>query len=202
MKLTLGMLTADQPPVTFADLLTGAATAVLAAAGGWLAVVVLAVLVEALTEGRLQPVRLTGAPVWLRRALLGAVVAGLSVAGIGPAAVADGPGARQAARTAALEGLPLPDRPPGGVRPETGVSPAVRAVPPGEAVTVRAGDSLWSIAEDLLPHATDAELVQAVHALHRSNRDQLHDPDLLHPGQRLRLPPALDQHHPDRQEQQ
>lgn len=199
MKLTLGMLTADQPPVTFADLLTGAATAVLAAAGGWLAVVVLAVLVEALTEGRLQPVRLTGAPVWLRRALLGAVVAGLSVAGLGPAAVADGAGARQAARTAALEGLPMPDRPPGGVRPEARVCPAA---PLGDAVTVTAGDSLWSIAEDLLPRATDAELVQAVHALHRSNHDQLHDPDLLHPGQRLRVPPALDQHHPDRQEQQ
>jgi nucleoid-associated protein YgaU len=190
MELLLGTLMTDQPSVAFVDLLTGAASAVLVAAAGWLAAVVAAVLVEALSDGRLRPARFTGAPAWLRRALLGVVVGVLSLIGLGPAAIADG--GQGAPPT--LEGLALPDRTPGGVR----VVPATRA-PSRVSVTVGAGDSLWSIAEDLLPNATDAELLEAVHVLHRHNRDQLDDPDLLHPGQCLRVPPVLAHHH--RQEQ-
>jgi len=47
---------------------------------------------------------------------------------------------------------------------------------------VRPGESLWTIAAELIG---DASLWPA---LYRANRDQIVDPHLLHPGQRLAIP--------------
>ena len=55
---------------------------------------------------------------------------------------------------------------------------------------VAPGDSLWAIARTRLGAAAPAAQVQALTvALHHANRVEIGpDPDLLHPGQRLRLP--------------
>ena len=51
---------------------------------------------------------------------------------------------------------------------------------------VRRGDTLWSIAEERIG---DGSLWPV---LYRANRDQIKDPAILHPGQRLSIPePAL-----------
>lgn len=70
---------------------------------------------------------------------------------------------------------------PGGTR-----APAVEV--PAEVV-VKRGDSLWSLAEDQLgPDADETALTRAVEHLHRVNLDVIGaDPDLLLPGQVLRL---------------
>ena len=47
---------------------------------------------------------------------------------------------------------------------------------------VRPGDTLWSIAEQAIGDGT------LWPALYRANRDQIKDPALLHPGQRLHVP--------------
>jgi nucleoid-associated protein YgaU len=55
-------------------------------------------------------------------------------------------------------------------------------------VVVERGDSFWSIAVE---EAGERELVRYWRALIEANRDRLVDPsnpDLLHPGQVLRLP--------------
>jgi nucleoid-associated protein YgaU len=59
-----------------------------------------------------------------------------------------------------------------------------------ETVTVRRGDSLWSIAaRHLGAGATDAEIAVAWPAWHTLNADLIgDDPDLIHPGLRLRVP--------------
>ncbi|GAA1925326.1 hypothetical protein GCM10009737_28860 [Nocardioides lentus] len=118
-----------------------------------------------------------------------------------PGSVPAGPVARPD-----LDGLPLPDRSPGpGHRasddrpgpPDRPAEPAPPgagppAPPGGSWHRVAPGDSLWAIAEsDLraagLP-AHDAAVDRRWHAVHAANRDRLDDPDLIHPGQRLRLP--------------
>ena len=57
-------------------------------------------------------------------------------------------------------------------------------------VTVRAGDSLWSIcAAQLGPLASDVDIALAWPRLYAANRDVIGgDPGLLHPGQVLRMP--------------
>lgn len=57
---------------------------------------------------------------------------------------------------------------------------------------VRAGESLWSIAEHLLPHAGPSRVDAAWRLIHRTNRKTVGpDPDLLIPGTTLRLPPSI-----------
>lgn len=61
---------------------------------------------------------------------------------------------------------------------------------PTRTRTVAAGDSLWSIAEERLgPGASQADVDRAWRAIWRANAAALgQDPDLIHPGQHLRLP--------------
>jgi nucleoid-associated protein YgaU len=183
MKL-LGKLEAGAAPASFDELLVRAAGAALVLALGWLAVVIAAVAIEAVTDGRWRPARFTGAPERLRRVLLAAVLGVLAVLGTTTAATATRSGTTGPSATAALEGLPLPDRPVGTL---------VVAAPGQRWVTVRPEDSLWRIAQRLLPGADDARLATAVVSLHHANRDLLgSDPDLVHPGERLRVPATSD----------
>jgi nucleoid-associated protein YgaU len=175
--------------MAFDHLLARAATWVLLLAAVWLAVLVVAVAVEALSRGRLQAARWTGAPLWLRTPLVALAAAALSAVGLGagPAGASDTSGHPTGAE--ALVGLHLPDRPVGAVAAEA-----------PEDVVVRPGDSLWQIARRHAPDASPAAVAAAVRALHRHNAEVIGpDPDLIHPGQRLRVPP-LPQTTPDRQE--
>jgi len=56
------------------------------------------------------------------------------------------------------------------------------AVAPGQTYTVKSGDSLWKIAE---AHYGDGSKYQAIF---EANRDILDNPDLIKPGQELKLP--------------
>lgn len=89
-----------------------------------------------------------------------------------------------------LDGLPLPDRP--GTDGPAAVPPA--AAPTETSGTtahhvVRAGDTLWAVAAAGLPRdAAAADVLAATRRLHALNRDVVgDDPDLVLPGQRLRL---------------
>jgi nucleoid-associated protein YgaU len=59
-------------------------------------------------------------------------------------------------------------------------------------VTVRAGDSLWSLsAARLGPMASDVDIARDWPGLYQANRDIIgENPHLLRPGQVLRLPPV------------
>ncbi len=79
---------------------------------------------------------------------------------------------------------PAPDVVVGGTRPPTPETSTDASV-----VVVR-GDSLWRIAaEHLGPQATDAEIAEAWPAWYEANADVIgEDPDLIYPGQELRIP--------------
>lgn len=102
-----------------------------------------------------------------------------------------------AAAASALAGLPLPDRVPGAGVGQAGGGgrdvPAPNAsVADGSTHRVRPGESLWSIAEGLLPDAGVDELDVAWRRIYAVNRVAVGpDPDLLMPGTSLRLPGRL-----------
>ncbi len=145
---------------------------------GWLWVLVLLVAREA-GGGRRAP--RAGVPGAVRRAVLLACGAGLAGSLVGPATATAPP-------PSPLDGLPLPDRATSHARPPVprpaGPSPA------GRSVEVVPGDTLWAIAAaDLPAGATAAEIDRRWRTLHAANREVIGaDPDLILPGQRLRLP--------------
>lgn len=158
----------------------------------WLWVLVLLVVGEATGTARRWP----GVPPVVRRGVLAACGAGLAGGLLVPASVA-GPAASP------LDGLPLPDRPTSApVRPwavgaaqpaaASAPSPASPATQDPRSVVVSPGDTLWSLAaEDLPPGAPAAAVDAHWRAIHAANRRVVgDDPDLIRPGQRLRLPPA------------
>lgn len=171
-------------PRSFEDLLLGAAEVLLITAAGWASVVLLAVVGEALTGGRLRVVRALGCPPRWHRWLLAVVTALLAGSFLAPpaGAEADRPQRR------GIDGLALPDRP---TTPDQ--KPRAREPPPVSAwVEVLPGDSLWEISRRALPAGSSpgsiADLTRRLHAHNRSTVGA--DPDLIHPGQRLRVPPV------------
>ena len=153
----------------FADQLVWLCAVAGLAGSAWLWLLTTAVAVETATGAGA-----TGVPLPGRRLVLAAC--GIALAGASPAAAT--PGAplvdpHDAAAAVLLTGLPLPDRPVGD-----------------DAVVVRAGDTLWALAEHALPPGADDGAVTARwHRIYDLNRDRIGpDPDLIQPGQRLRLP--------------
>lgn len=64
--------------------------------------------------------------------------------------------------------------------------PATHAAASTQVHLVRTGDTLWDIAESLLPEAEDAELTAAWRAIWAANRSVIgDDPGHIHAGQRL-----------------
>jgi len=90
-----------------------------------------------------------------------------------------------------LAGLPLPDRATAPHRHRSEAdSGRPRTGPAPRPVVVSPGDSLWSLAAQRLPPgASDARVTAYWHAIYAANRALIGpDPDVLQPGQRLRLP--------------
>jgi hypothetical protein len=149
---------------------------VLAGAWLWTLGCVVACVVEVSIEG---PPPGTDPPSSLLRPrvvrLLVLAVVGSAV--VGPPARAD----EHPPLPAGLSGLPLPDRAVG-----SGVSTA-------PLHRVRDGDSLWTIAEQALPPGSSPAAVdKAWRALYRANRPVVGpDPDLIHPGDDLRIPRSV-----------
>ena len=167
----------------FDTALTRGALVALALAAVWVVVVVATVALEARSAGRIRLAERTGCPPVVRWWLLGLFV--VLLAGVSPAEASDsgspaGPDQVGAGTIGpALDGLPLPGRaappPPAAHRPAH--------------VVVEPGDSLWQIARERLPGATDAELSRAVASTYAANRRSIGpDPDRIRPGQRLVFP--------------
>ncbi len=121
-------------------------------------------------------------PRWLRTAVL--VACGLAVVGAGSTAHADEETARARADDRhVLAGLPSPDRVLGSIPP----APETR---PARIHIVQSGDTLWDIAEADLGGRPESGRIAAhwrrIHALNRTVIGA--DPDLILPGQPLRLP--------------
>lgn len=111
----------------------------------------------------------------------------------------DGPGA---SGTGAADGADLdpgwtPAAPPPAPRPAPSpelltTTPRQASAPEQDEVVVRRGDTLWDLAARTLPAtATDAEIATEWPRWYAANVDVVgSDPDLLVPGQRLRVPAA------------
>lgn len=81
-----------------------------------------------------------------------------------------------------IAGLPMPERATDGPRHPAPASAAASATT--DRVVVHSGDTLWSLAEARLPHATSAADVDAAwRRLYAANRERIGpDPDLVRPG--------------------
>ena len=170
---------------TFEALLVRSAMVLLALGLVWAAVVLVAVLVEAVTRGRVRLALALGCPRWCHRWLLGVLGTVLVAMSTGQPATAQTPSG------GALEGLPLPDRPAG--------SRHHSAVGVSAEMTVRPGQSLWAISRSRLPPDADpARTAALARSLYRTNRALVgDDPDLIHPGQRLIIPRTTHETYPE-----
>jgi nucleoid-associated protein YgaU len=155
--------------MSFGDLLVTGATWALALGAVWAVLVCAAAALEVVSSGRFALTARMGCPAPARRALLaglGVVLASGGAVGAGPVSAAPGP-------------LPVPARPTG-----------TAAVVPRQRVEVQPGDSLWRLSEQRSRHtASDRDISRLVARTYRANRTVIgSDPDLIQPGQRLRLP--------------
>jgi len=171
------------PAPSFDVLLPHVAGAVLIGCAGWFWWVTTWTALAAVSgAGWAAP----GCPRGLQRAILAAC--GVALVGVGPAALADPP---THPGPSIIAGLPLPERASGTEAMPASLTRAPAA--PSPQVVVRAGDTLWDLAADVLPaDASDARITRAWHALYAANRNVLDDPDLIYPGTRLTRPTQED----------
>ena len=195
-----------------AALLTGGCALVLLAAGTWLAAAVAVCTWEALHDGREHghvPRRADDVSTVLRPRVVRGLVAtvlGVTAVAVPPTAQAraerPGPAGNVAVAavtgvelsTHPLRGLPVPDRPTGRLavtEQDRGAGAPVRPAP--RQLQVRPGDSLWRLAAGFLPAgASDQAVTVGWRLLYAANREVIGaDPDLLRPGQTLRVPAVL-----------
>ena len=171
---------------SFDDLLVGSCALALMLCAAWWWGVTTVVVLGALRGT--HPAHLgRGVPVTVRHWVLAACGLAVLTGGLSPAHATPGSLQRDdRPRTDArvegiLAGLPLPERPTGGL---------------GEAahhlahVVVRPGDSLWRIATEALgPGADDVAVAAYWQHVHQLNRHVIGaDPDLIRPGQHLLTP--------------
>ena len=97
-----------------------------------------------------------------------------------------------------IEPVPVAPAPPPAAEPVEIVAQAEAPEPRPDAServhTVRSGESLWSIAEDLVgPGASTEEIARAVERLWKLNAERIGsgDPDLIVAGERLIVPVGL-----------
>lgn len=203
LALVLPIALAPADPASFVDLLvrTCAVAASVGVAWLWLGAALVGVSVLARTPA---PPVVPGVPAAVRRLVLAGC--GVALAAPGWPALAAG----------AVPDLPVPDRALGALAPERldaagrtggggpggGTCAASRLVGSGRGartarvatVTVEPGDSLWTIARrDLGGTASDGAVDAHWRALYARNSAVVGaDPDLVLPGQRLRLPALND----------
>jgi hypothetical protein len=129
-------------------------------------------------------------PAALARRLVPAVLGVTVAGGLALPAGADPVGAAGPATVhrVGVVGLPLPDRASGGLTPH--------GAPPSATVVVVPGDSLWRIAERLLPaDASDYEVTDAWRRIYATNAARLGpDPDRVLPGTALDIPDLIRHH--------
>ncbi len=179
-----GELAGELTGMPFDVALSALCVLALACCWAWAVLVVGATLVEAV--GIAADLARTGGvpePPGGSRPLRAAV---LALCGVALGAVVAGPA--QAAPDG-LGGLAVPDRPVGAAPADAPKAPASS----GQAVTVHPGDSLWTLTRRLLPpDSADRAVAAAWPRLYRLNaREVGPDPDLIHPGSRLRVPAQL-----------
>lgn len=176
------------PGRTFDELLVGGCAAAGLATAAWLWAVTVLVALEA-RRGRPPRQATFAVPGAVRRLVLAAC--GVAVlASASPAAAHDQPHP--------LHGLPMPERATSTaawVVAALSTAPGAQAAADqdeGRTTVVRPGDTLWQLAAaDLSPTAGPAAVTRHWHRLHDLNRAVIgDDPDLIHPGQRLQLPPT------------
>lgn len=157
----------------FDGLLAWAAAWLLVGVAGWAAIVATAVLLSSVPGTGLAGrclLRLC-CPRRFRGALLAALGAA-TVAGVATPAHAEG------------------WRPPSLARPVDGLASA-EGPASADRVTVRRGDSLWVLLRSRFPRADDATLAVLVRRTYAANRSTIGpDPDLVQPGEQLRMPAA------------
>ncbi|GAA2146059.1 LysM peptidoglycan-binding domain-containing protein [Nocardioides koreensis] len=163
----------------FERLLEWSCAGVAAVGASWLWILTTLVTVEAARgEGR-RPVR--GVPAPLRRLVLAACGVALTGGLAAPALATPGEMHQDhagAVSVSPVQGLPLPDRATGAV-PGGGRMSRPGPAPSTPLMVVRVGDTLWDLAGES----------PAWHRIYELNRDVIGpDPDLIRPGQRLRLP--------------
>lgn len=169
-----GAWRAAHGPTEVADVLVAVCATALAASLAWLWAITTTTVAGLLT-GRRGRWHASATRRLVLLACGAAVVAGPAL----PAAATGGEGPEL------LVGLSLPDRATAPVRPALHQQPP--APPTPADYVVRPGDSLWSIARAHPDDATDVE--ERWRAIWRANRDVVgDDPDLILPGQALRLP--------------
>lgn len=67
-----------------------------------------------------------------------------------------------------------------------------RVAPDRSVVVVQPGDSLWGLAAKRVSSESAGAVAAATTALYRANKATIEDPDLIWPGQRLRIPRVIE----------
>lgn len=166
-------------------LLRRVSACVLLACAAWAWLALTATVAEAWRGGAGAAHRPWRLPSGVRRLVLAACGVALASGLVAPAQADSREHGHHRHGLGALQGLPLPER--AVAPPRRGASDHSRSE---RVVTVHPGDTLWAIAERDLPvGALAGQVASRWHAIYAANRVAIGpDPDVIRPGQHLRLP--------------